>query len=80
MGEEEGDMKTGEGMERRIRFGQFSSFNWLLVGSKEPMPYAGKGQRPQRRQKATPAQRAFVLHLEFHSTAVKDVTVLSYFT
>lgn len=73
-------MKKGEGMERRIRFGQISCLNWLMVGSKEPMPYTGKGQRPWRRQKATLTQCAFVLHLEFHSTAIKDVTVLAYFT
>jgi len=49
-----------------------------MVGSKKP--YAGKGQQPQRRQKVTLAQCAFVLCLEFHSTAVIDVTVLLYFT
>lgn len=45
-------MKKWEGTERRITLGQFSSLNWLKVGSKEPVPYTGKdrGHGEDKRQ------------------------------
>lgn len=55
--EEGGEMK-------RTMLGQFNSFNWLKVGSEEPMPQAEKNQRPWRRQKVTLAQCVFGLYFQ----------------
>lgn len=57
-------MKKGGEM-KRIMLGQFNSFNWLKVGSEEPMPQAEKNQRPGRRQKVTLAVCIWALFSSF---------------